>query len=152
MQERQEEERDMRGARSDASGGAGEYADEWEYAWTKRVGVRQRMLLPSASSSSSSSPSSSSSRLGLERVLLLRMNPFMGFANRFFAVTSALMLSLASERALIIDWPADAQPRRHPNGETSIMPPLPDLLQLPEAMDLQVSLSHWCMRPSATSV
>jgi hypothetical protein len=137
VQERQQEEREMRGAGSDESGGAGEYAGEWEYAWTKRVAVRQKRLLPSASSSSSSS-----SRLGLERVLLLRMNPFMGFANRFFAVTSALIMSLASERALIIDWPADAQARRHPNGESSIMPPLQQLLQLPEALDLQVSLSH----------
>ena len=130
----------MRAAGSLESGGAGEYADEWKYAWTKRVAVRQRMLLPSAASSSSITTTSSG--LGLERVLLLRMNPFMGFANRFFAVTSALLLSLASERALIIDWPADAQARRHPNGETSIMPPLERLLQLPAAMDLQVALRH----------
>ena len=122
--------------------------DEWtawkeeseEWGWTKEVAYRQKLLLPTASSPSSTP---SSSRLGQERILLLRMNPFMGFSNRFFAMASALMVSLAGDRALLIDWPSDSRQRRHPNGESSFMPPLRRLFNLPVALDLEVLLGSY---------
>jgi len=125
-----------------------EEKDEWtawkeeskKWGWTKEVAHRQKLLLPTASSPSSTP---SSSRLGQERILLLRMNPFMGFSNRFFAMASALMVSLAGDRALLIDWPADSRQRRHPNGESSLMPPLRRLFNLPDALDLEVLLGSY---------
>ena len=115
-----------------------EESDNW--AWTQEVAHRQKLLQPTASSQAFASPSSG---LSQERILLLRMNPFMGFSNRFFAMASALMIALAGDRALLIDWPSDSRERRHPNGESSHMPPLRQLFNLPEALDLEVLLESY---------
>jgi len=115
-----------------------EESDKW--GWTKELAHRQKLLEPAASWHTSASPSSG---LAQERILLLRMNPFMGFSNRFFAMTSALMIALAGDRALLIDWPSDSRERRHPNGESSLMPPLRRLFNLPEALDLEVLLASY---------
>jgi len=47
-------------------------------------------------------PSQESLSIGKQRLLLLRMNPYMGFANRFFALSSALLFALLSDRALVV--------------------------------------------------
>lgn len=71
------------------------------------------------------------------RVLVLSINPSMGFANRFFALASAMAIAHADQRVLILEWPADAAPRIHPNGERSLMPKLATLLRLPSIPDLK---------------
>jgi len=47
-------------------------------------------------------PSRESLSIGQQRLLLLRMNPYMGFANRFFVLSFALLFALLSDRALVV--------------------------------------------------
>jgi hypothetical protein len=64
---------------------------------------------------------SAPAELSTAKFLILSINPFTGFANRFYAIASAFLLCLAlGDRVLVIDWPHDETPRRHPNG-TSLL-------------------------------
>jgi hypothetical protein len=58
------------------------------------------------------------SSLHTAKFFIISINPFTGFANRIYALVSALLLCIAlGDRVLVIDWPHDDAPRRHPNGE-----------------------------------
>ena len=86
--------------------------------------------------------------LARERILLLRMNPFMGFANRMWAISSALVLALVSERCLLIDWPSHDAPVRAA-GEVHFMPPLQHLLTLPLPLSLPDVMSTYADKDAA---
>eukprot|EP00960_Hanusia_phi_P046349 757760-Hanusia_phi.AAC.2 len=87
------------------------------------------------------------SNLSEAKVLLLRINPFTGFANRIFAIASSMILCLVlGDRGLLVDWPVDQTARKHPNKELSFMPPLHDLLDVPHILDYTTvvsSRSEW---------
>mmetsp|Transcript_2 Transcript_2/g.4 ORF Transcript_2/g.4 Transcript_2/m.4 type:complete len:513 (+) Transcript_2:170-1708(+) len=74
-----------------------------------------------------------------KKVLLVRINPFTGFANRLFAIASSMILCLVlGDRGLLVDWPVDTTPRKHPNRELSFMGALHDLLDVPHILDFNV--------------
>lgn len=47
------------------------------------------------------------------RFVMARMNPGAGLGNRMVALVSAFVLSIATDRALLIEWESYAEPRTH---------------------------------------
>ena len=80
--------------------------------------------------------------LGTQRLLVLRMNPFMGFANRVWAVCSAMIMAVITERGLLVDWPADDVVRRVA-GEMYLMPAMECLVSPPHVITLQALMSRY---------
>jgi hypothetical protein len=53
------------------------------------------------------------------RFVMARMNPAAGLGNRMVALVSAFVLAVVTDRALIIEWEAYAEPRTHRSKEVA---------------------------------
>jgi hypothetical protein len=63
--------------------------------------------------------------IGSARFVMARMNPAAGLGNRMVALVSAFVLSIATDRALLIEWESYAEPRTHRSMEVCQQLPQP---------------------------